>query len=122
MNSNVLCTFKFYDENKRRLSIFAKEHDKTLEVIVIPCYGPVLFRKDIARKIYEGLSIAKKLPKYIKVYYIGIKGGDKLKSFSDWCEKMYYRRVLRDVSVKKWVLEGYEVCNPNDVRKKMIIL
>lgn len=85
-------TFMFYDEHKRRLSIFARKVGDTLEITVIPCSKRDNFQRKIGRQLYEQVIAGDE----VKGYYlanIGIKDGWPKNSFLDYCRKNFYKKI-----------------------------
>lgn len=90
-------TYKFYDDHKRRLAIFAVPRqapdlgEDFLEIWVVTCSPKDRFSKWKANKIFEGRAEGDSLKGYFQVL---IKDKNKPKwTFIKWCEENYYKLV-----------------------------
>ncbi len=95
-NNNVIITYKYYDDRKRRVAIMAKklplEH---MEITIITCSKKDAFNKKFARNALTLLDVADTVrvmgaefhPKRVILSHAG-----KFKdTFFEWCNDNYYK-------------------------------
>lgn len=87
-----LRTFKYYDDKKRRLSIFAeKQEDNNLCITIIPCSRKDVFKKQISIDLFNNISLGKVENKSFYQVVIPIIENKPGKTFIDWCEHHCYK-------------------------------
>lgn len=96
MENKQLATYRYYDSKGRRLSIFGKESIKApgfLEIVKIPCSFKDIFKKKVARDIYQ--QIEKGEVKAKDQTFIRIEEGNSPGfQFDLYCKKTY--RKMQD--------------------------
>lgn len=90
-----LATYKFYDNKKRRLSIFARKDGDSLEILVIPCSKKDKFIKRKGRDIYETVmaEVGPEPSKYeYDAHVLVLSESNPRKEFIEWCKKHYMKQ------------------------------
>ena len=102
-------TYAFYDEKGRRLSIFAKQKDKELEITIITCSKKDQFSKKEAKSLYAQVNWGKTTCKPQR-FTIPIKDDKPKWTFINWCRENYYHKEKATFMFDAYVLtKGDEI-------------
>jgi hypothetical protein len=98
-----LCTYAFYDEKARRVSIFATVIDKRyLHIQVVTCSPKDHFKKQKAKLISKGRE--ENGSSRGRSFIVDIEDNKPKWSFMQWCLKHYYKPQLVDLTYRTRVL------------------
>lgn len=114
MENNMYTTFMFYNEQKKRLSIFAEREGDILHITVIPCSRKDQFSRKVGREEYAEIVAInptdKELQKRnIATFNIGIKDKQPGKTFINWCKEKYYKKYEATSLVPVYYLAKKEI-------------
>lgn len=92
-NKDYYCTYQFYDEKGRRLSIFSRLKGERMEILVFTCSKKDTFSKKKARDLYNEFGGEKteysSKPKFV---YIPIENDKPKFTFLKWCRENFYQK------------------------------
>ena len=104
----TLMTYKFYDQDGRRLAIFGKYVPKhphggnpLLHITVIPCSKKDQFSVKVAKRMYDEINDGKvyeELPVH-SYFSTNVKNGKYKAEFLKFCNINFYKKVVGTVGV-----------------------
>ena len=115
--------FCYYDKKGRRLSIFGEKGGLNVLITVIPCSKNDIFKKSIAKELYNRTGLS--LEVNCELFVIPIIDDKPRKSFIDWCELNYYKQKLefkvftRRILVKRNELKNIPISRYKQVNTKL---